>query len=305
MYIQNSRSLALLCVLVSASLFYESAVSQPVLDEQSIEVDNRSVRVVTSKLDNRQPGEPVIVFLSGAGAPIENWNSIISSVAGFAPLLAYDRPGIGESRSSPDSPSPTWVASHLGRLLEVMNVDPPYLLVGHSWGGVLSKYFAAMVPDEVAGMLLIDPTDLTRSRADNIAIFESIGAGEAEFDRIQRLDEQMVSSRARPSTRLEYAAIRSFLNDQNRSPPITPPIPTTILLAGKPTQPPVGVRWPIDSDLLFSATLSDRIRSFSEEILALPQANLILVSNASHFVHQDDPEVVFYALLRMYRQVSL
>lgn len=99
---------------------------------------------------------PVIVFDSGYGVPTRRWNSIKTEVASFSKLLIYDRAGLG--RSSLDS-RPRHSLQHvenLRNLLQKKEVKPPYMLVGHSFGGLNVRLYASMYPEEIAGLILLD-----------------------------------------------------------------------------------------------------------------------------------------------------
>ena len=85
---------------------------------------------------------PVVVFESGAGMPLETWDPILEKVAAFAPVVAYDRSGTGQSPWDGQPPTPQRANQRLKRLLELLGVPSPFVLVGHSWGGALARYFA-------------------------------------------------------------------------------------------------------------------------------------------------------------------
>jgi pimeloyl-ACP methyl ester carboxylesterase len=107
----------------------------------------------------------VVVFESGGATPLETWDPILSEVAAFSPLIAYDRPGTGESEWDCEPPTPDHVVARLHGLLAELGVEPPFVLVGHSWGGALARYFAGIHPEDVDGVLYLDPTDITLSPA--------------------------------------------------------------------------------------------------------------------------------------------
>jgi pimeloyl-ACP methyl ester carboxylesterase len=169
-----------------------AAESAPPLMTRLVDVDGIAIRVRTAGFDNRKPGQPAIVFESGASAPLETWDSVLPAVALFAPVVAYDRAGTGESAWDGLPPTPDRVATRLNRLLSTIAVHPPYVLVGHSWGGALVRYFAGQHPRDLVGVLYIDPTDTTLTRADLIALFESIGAGASERVRRVQSDHEAI-----------------------------------------------------------------------------------------------------------------
>lgn len=136
----------------------------------------------TIHLECRGTGSPTVMLLSGAGVAADNWSytgdpndpagsmargesAVFPSVARFTRVCAYDRPGTEQlggapSRSTP-VPQPTTTqdaATDLNSLLAAARVPGPYVLVGHSWGGLIAQTFARTYPQDVAGLVLVDPS---------------------------------------------------------------------------------------------------------------------------------------------------
>jgi pimeloyl-ACP methyl ester carboxylesterase len=107
-------------------------------------------------------GGPAVVFETGgmtaAGGPLESWEMVQPRVSKFTTTVSYDRAGIGWSAPGPKPRDARQVAIELYTALRNAHVEPPYILVGHSFGGPLNRVFAGMYPDEVVGMVLADPT---------------------------------------------------------------------------------------------------------------------------------------------------
>ena len=102
-----------------------------------VPVNGRAMRVRTAGLENRKPGQPIVVLESGSVQPLENWNPIFDKIAALAPVVAYDRPGIGRSEFDEQPQTLDHVTQTLHELLSQMKAGPPYVLVGHSYGGLL------------------------------------------------------------------------------------------------------------------------------------------------------------------------
>jgi pimeloyl-ACP methyl ester carboxylesterase len=102
-------------------------------------------------------GEPTVVFESGIGATHLNWRHIQDAVASFTSTVAYDRCGLGWSGPSQSARTPSNIANELHQMLQSAGIKPPFILVGHSFGGLVVRRFALLFPEEVAGVLLIDP----------------------------------------------------------------------------------------------------------------------------------------------------
>ena len=99
---------------------------------------------------------PSVIFESGIGATSQNWAKIQESVSEFAHTVSYDRLGLGWSTPAVSERIPSKVVEELRAMLQAAGITPPYLLVGHSFGGLVVRYFAAEYPDEVVGAVLVD-----------------------------------------------------------------------------------------------------------------------------------------------------
>ncbi len=104
-------------------------------------------------------GSPTVVFESALGATCLTWALVQSEVARFTATASYDRAGCGWSDPGPMPRSAEQILEELRLLLRRGSLEPPYLLVGHSYGGLTVRLFAHRYPDEVAGTLLLDPAD--------------------------------------------------------------------------------------------------------------------------------------------------
>lgn len=99
---------------------------------------------------------PSVIFESGIGATSQNWARIQEAVSEFAHTVSYDRLGLGWSTPAVSERIPSAVVEELRAMLQAAGIAPPYLLVGHSFGGLVARYFAAEYPDEVVGAVLVD-----------------------------------------------------------------------------------------------------------------------------------------------------
>jgi len=101
---------------------------------------------------------PTVILEGAAGASSAAWGWIAPAVAEHATVVAHDRAGLGWSDASPHEPSTDTALADLRHALEARGLSGPYLLIGHSLGAHHVRAFAAAHPDEVAGMVLIDPS---------------------------------------------------------------------------------------------------------------------------------------------------
>jgi len=102
-----------------------------------------------------EPG-PTVVFESGIAATSQNWLRVQESVAEYARAVSYDRGGLGWSSASASERTPSNIARELREMLQQAGIPGPYVLVGHSFGGLVVRRYAALYPGEVAGLILVD-----------------------------------------------------------------------------------------------------------------------------------------------------
>lgn len=102
-------------------------------------------------------GQATVLFEAGIAATNLNWFQIQGTVSRFATTASYDRGGLGWSSPSRTLRTPSNIAAELHELLWNAGLKPPFILVGHSFGGLVVRRFALMYPEEVTGILLVDP----------------------------------------------------------------------------------------------------------------------------------------------------
>jgi pimeloyl-ACP methyl ester carboxylesterase len=104
-------------------------------------------------------GSPTVVFDSGLSDWSSTWALIQPAVATRTRACSYDRPGMGYSDPATRAATPLNIVHDLHALLERARIDGPLLLVGHSLGGFNMKLYAALYPGQVAGAVLVDPSE--------------------------------------------------------------------------------------------------------------------------------------------------
>src|SRR5215213_4461423 len=101
-------------------------------------------------------GSPTVILDSGLGDFSADWVRVQRQVSGTTRVCAYDRAGMGWSEMGPDPRDARQITSELHTLLGKAGIEGPYVLVGHSLGGMYMQTYAARYPDEVAGVALVD-----------------------------------------------------------------------------------------------------------------------------------------------------
>jgi pimeloyl-ACP methyl ester carboxylesterase len=106
-------------------------------------------------------GSPAVVVEAGLDAPatlMPGWGRVLADVARDTRVCLYDRGNLGKSDAAPRPRSAADAADDLARLLEGLKLAPPYVLVGHSFGGHVVRLHAHRQPEQVAGLVLVDPS---------------------------------------------------------------------------------------------------------------------------------------------------
>jgi len=122
------------------------------------------VNALQMRLDCRGSGSPTVVLEAGAQSASVIWIRVQDDLAKFTRVCSYDRAGYGWSDSVHEPLYPEQVADLLHDLLEKAAEKPPYLMVGHSVGGIYVRSFSEKYPDEVVGMVLVDASHENQSK---------------------------------------------------------------------------------------------------------------------------------------------
>jgi pimeloyl-ACP methyl ester carboxylesterase len=102
-------------------------------------------------------GAPTVLLEAGLMSTLLSWTEIQRVLADSYRVVSYDRAGLGWSDPGPMPRTAERIVTELHSLLEHAAIPPPYILVGHSFGGLTMPLFAARYPQETAGMVLVDP----------------------------------------------------------------------------------------------------------------------------------------------------
>jgi len=104
-------------------------------------------------------GAPVVILDALFPGTVSNWGWVQPEIAKTTKVCAYDRAGLGWSESGPAPRDAIRHATELHTLLAKSGIDAPYVLVGHSLGGLSVRMFADQFPDEVVGVVLVEGTN--------------------------------------------------------------------------------------------------------------------------------------------------
>ena len=242
----------------------------------SRQMERRTALVEGSRLQYVVTGgeAPVIVFLNGARMPLDSWFRVLPDAARLGTAFAYDRPGTGGSDPVAGEQSGTTIVESLRSALATAGLRPPYVLVGHSLGGLYSNLFARTHPDEVLGMVLVDsasPGDVLDPTPTGL-VPRVLNAALAILDRVRG---------RRDGGALEF--VEETLSQLERAPAF-PPIPLVVITGGR--------RMP-----LVPASAFQRHVDHQRQLVALsPLGSQVIAQTSGHFPQLDEPGLVIDAI---------
>lgn len=175
---------ALISFMVTANVIAAESSKTPSADAAwftSYQRDSQLVQLPDKRVLNLYclgKGSPTVILESGIGGDAYDWRAVQNKIAKLTKVCAYDRSGLG--RSSPGQlPRDTKAeVADLEALLVAANLTGPYVLVGHSMGGYNVVLFSSRHPNDVAGVVLVDP-----SVENQVPIMEAALPAGAENDR--------------------------------------------------------------------------------------------------------------------------
>jgi pimeloyl-ACP methyl ester carboxylesterase len=269
---------------------------------RSVPVDGFPMRVQVAGLE-RAGKTPTVVFEAGGGATIEGWGTIPADVAKVAPVVAYDRAGFGGSESDGELPTPHHDAEKLHRLLAQLQLKPPYVLVGHSWGGALIRMFAGLYPSEIAGLVYLDPTDLRTQQQETQFLLDTGFTPEAAAKHLERYWQDWanylagLSPRVRSEMRVIEQIERSGAPEFQQLPPVRD-VPVSVVLAGK-IVPGMWTDRPCQPQACFARWLDYRKQWLRPLTAAARPGRVTVDPESSHDIPRDNPAIVTAEIIRV------
>jgi pimeloyl-ACP methyl ester carboxylesterase len=226
----------------------------------------------------RAAGMPLVVLEAGAGNGAKTWDKVFEPISKLARVCAYDRPGLGTSPRLAQPQTGSEAVDLLHAWLKAADERPPYVMVGHSYGGAIVRLFAMRWPAEVTGMVLVDS-----SHEDQQKRFAAVpGAPSAR--------PSPASPRPAPPEKIDLPGISAELAKA----PWHANIPLVVLT--KTDRPPTG-----DDPAAAYEAARGRIWLELQAELATrsPQSEHIVAPDSGHYIHNDEPALVIDAVRRV------
>ncbi|MCR8666213.1 alpha/beta hydrolase [Aestuariibaculum sp. M13] len=276
---------------------------------QFVEIDGYKYHVRIGGQEHLEHGIPVVVLEAGFGN--WNWGTIFDDIAKTAPVIAYERSGIGQSEWNEMEYTTLNVVHILRKILQKLELPPPYILAGHSWGGVLIRTYAGHFPDEIKALVYIDSTDFTTPRDHAILVEMGVDTtGIAAFAKKYKENDIKKAQSFPPGYREEWIYISELFFDFQGDDigfGSTPKIPIAVFVGTKTPEPEliptVTSENPLEKAIYsieyHEAGQKERIQACTEWISESPEGYLIVSPKAGHYFHLDEPQLVVEMIKRL------
>jgi len=324
-------SLVFLVIIMAAGAIYQAAASASDLKKypppgQLYDVGGHKLHLYCTG-----EGSPTVILEAGAASPALAWYLVQEKVAGFTRVCSYDRAGFGWSDPGSGPLSSEQVAANLHNLLETAQVSGPYILVGHSAGGVYIRSYTRQYPSEVLGLVFVDSSHesqnlrfppkfqeyserqnlMTRlcqfispfgamrvTRAWDMLIPESVASSE--------MGEAVMATMYRtPYCSAAYDEMIIFTGSlsQPEGPASQGDLPLIVLSAGASfDQMPAAVVTAIGRDTLTQVIQVSQ--ELQQELASLStQGVQVIAEKSGHYIQWDQPDLVIDAIRTMVMQV--
>jgi len=274
----NRRSYGLAAILFSTM---GAVFAQADLPVAALQADRIVVAAHQVQMTSAGSGRYTVIFESGFGTDLRAWRKVAPEVAKSARAITYSRAGYGGSDTRPEPRTLLQSSLELDQLVDAAGLRPPFILVGHSYGGLLARAFAARHPDWVAGMVLVDPADERFTPALRQLDASRVEADDRQFAAIVPAKFQSELKLLQPV--LDSGALPS--GTSGRLPDVPVVVLTSVQAADKPmffleTPQALAIKRHLHADFL---------RQFSD-------GTQVVTDKSGHNIQQEEPALVIAAV---------
>lgn len=237
------------------------------------------------RLYSRKSGAPCVIFLAGMGDSGETWKIVQDRISQEASTLSYDRAGIGRSAVAAVVPRTCRdLAEELYDLLQEVEVEPPCVLVGHSFGGLVARLFASLYPQLVSGLVLVDAAPEYKELAYEKVLPDNLIAANREY-----YENPMRNSEKIDKIRSYQEIVDSYRQSD---------IPISIITRGLPDV--WDEEWPNEEIL----AIEQRLQADFMRLSTSTSSKQRIAGRSGHYIHHDEPEMVIEEILFMLREMK-
>ncbi|WP_394222199.1 alpha/beta fold hydrolase [Alteromonas gracilis] len=267
--------------LLTGMVLSLALVTQVVFAENST-ITSSLIQIDDTQYEVKQSDEKklTVVFESGFGTDANVWNGIAESLSDQFQTISYSRIGTGKTVSSKTALSIDEHVAELKKLTEHLDVDHPFILVGHSYGGLVATRFARQFPKDLHALVLVEPSVLSQR-----VIFKKM-----DKERIQQ-DDQMLEKYMPPHFIESYKTLKAEMDTAPyKVSPLPSNIPTLLMTSTQVSEKP----------FVFEETAKgkDAWLAIHKSLIApVSHQEHILFNDAGHNIHLEQPEKMVHAIV--------
>ncbi len=220
-------------------------------------------------------GLPAVILEAGYGISSKTWSRVQEEIAAYTQVLVYDRAGLGQSGRGNQPRHGRQHVENLRDLLSAVQIEPPYILVGHSYGGLIVRLFASMYPENAAGVVLVDPTHEDQEET-MIPLLQPKSRDEyyQQFSR-EGTHQEFVESLE------QVRSLRRSLGD----------IPLTVITAGQ-------------LEYHTEASYENWLAMHKDLLRLSTNSTHVIARHSGHNIHRQQPEIVIEAIKNILLQIE-
>jgi len=241
-------------------------------EQQPIEIDGHKLTYTVSG-----SGRPAIVLINGMGVSLTAWNKLFPEIEKLGTVIAYDRPGVGKSSRPQAAQTAATAVQMLRCMLSKIGIGGPYILVGHSIGGLYANLFARLYPEDVAGVMMLEATAP-----------EDVGSLELHQTKVARVINAVFDLFTRRQPNHERNHVTESVTQLSAAPAF-PEIPVCVV-SGEKALP----AWLVSPEAV-------RLRTKNQAALAQlsPRGWQVIASASGHYPQLSEPELVADVLAQL------
>lgn len=257
-------------------------------------------------IDCEGAGKTPIIIEPGIGDSLANWLPIRDELAKHTKTCVYDRAGMGLSGPGPGPRTTSQIATELYYLLKKAKIEGPYIFIGHSFGGYIAQYLAQVIPEQTAGLILVDsshPDQVERLAAldkGNVMPKQTVGGykfeDQSKLTIEQRYWKHLNAQRKSVWSQMdELASFKESAKEvkDTRIDGLT--MPVAILSREKKQLP----------DIPDIGSLEDVWQDMQKELLLISENSWqVIVQNSGHSIHQESPKTIIEETLKVLNLIN-
>ncbi|GAB0168209.1 alpha/beta hydrolase [Lysinibacillus sp. CTST325] len=225
---------------------------------------------------------PSVIFIAGLGDNFETWKKVQDRISDETSTFSYTRAGIGRSSVAAVPKTCHDLVEELSELLQELDVKKPYILVGHSFGGLIARLYASLNPLDICGIILVDAAPEFKELAYEQVLPENLVAGNREYLENPSLNSENIDKMKSYKQIVDHSRQTDF--------------PLTIITRGLPDSGEEGC--PSQKILEIEQNLQAEFKKLSTS------SKFRIASHSGHYIHHDEPEIVIEEIILMLKEIE-